>query len=474
MGRKNRNVNKFAQRKRDRKEQEKNPQPKPEGDQRKHYADIVRENATFEEYYKSLPTAFRITGSKCEADELMNIVQSQYFSEILNVKLKVEGTEDEEEIKPFKLPWVSAGFVMANDVDNSRCYMLVHQAKRLNSPKPLKFDRILCDVPCSGDATLRKNPDIWVKWSNGNGNNLHGIQYRILKRGCELLEVGGRLVYSTCSFNPIENEAVIHRVLAETGDSMRLVEANDMLTGLKYQKGMTNWRPASKDMVFYDKFEDVPERWQTVKVEKEQKEEGNEQTCEGSEASEEKAKPEPPRKKRRMGGYKEDPFVFFKGDEEDVFPSIRDFYDLQGFESKCLLTRCHVGKKKNIYLVSPVVRDVVRANEDKMKIINTGVKTFVSDRQLRAGVQGQGVEPATDSDVNKFDKKAEDASTSEATENQDGGDSADTPEISKIDADASESSKKVSDALETSKNGDVEMPDAPKSSTDGVVKPASS
>ncbi|KPJ19129.1 tRNA (cytosine(34)-C(5))-methyltransferase [Papilio machaon] len=95
---------------------------------------------------------------------------------------------------------VPSGFVMANDVDNSRCYMLVHQAKRLNSPcilitnhdsalmpalvttdnkdptktKPLKFDRILCDVPCSGDATLRKNPDIWLKWSTGNGNNLHG------------------------------------------------------------------------------------------------------------------------------------------------------------------------------------------------------------------------------------------------------------------------------------------------------------
>lgn len=54
---------------------------------------------------KDLPTAFRITGSKCEADELMKIVQSQYFSEILNVKLKAEGMEQEEEIKPFKLPW---------------------------------------------------------------------------------------------------------------------------------------------------------------------------------------------------------------------------------------------------------------------------------------------------------------------------------------------------------------------------------
>ena len=77
------------------------------------------------------------------------------------------------------------GLVVANDSDNSRCYMLVHQAKRLQSPcfiitnhdasimpnlqvttdegtrKNLKYDRILCDVPCSGDGTLRKNADIW-------------------------------------------------------------------------------------------------------------------------------------------------------------------------------------------------------------------------------------------------------------------------------------------------------------------------
>lgn len=39
----------------------------------------------------------------------------------------------------------------------------------------LKFDKILCDAPCSGDGTLRKNPDIWTKWSPGNANNLHGL-----------------------------------------------------------------------------------------------------------------------------------------------------------------------------------------------------------------------------------------------------------------------------------------------------------
>ncbi|XP_061380456.1 tRNA (cytosine(34)-C(5))-methyltransferase [Danaus plexippus] len=548
MGRRNRNVNKFAQRKRERKEQEKNPQQKP-ADTRKHYEDIVRENAIFEEYYKAqkvcpddqwddfmraikkdLPTAFRITGSKCETDALLNIVKSQYFSEILNHKLKLDDEKEEEEIKPVNLPWypgglvwqlpvsrthirrneplyrlhnflvaeteaggvsrqeavsmippvvlqvephhkvldmcaapgsktaqlieflhsdedkMPTGFVMANDVDNSRCYMLVHQAKRLNSPciiitnhdsavlpslvvsdeenpgatKPLKFDRVLCDVPCSGDATLRKNPDIWTKWSTGNGNNLHGIQYRILRRGVELLSVGGRLVYSTCSFNPVENEAVVHRILQETGASVTLVDVQDLLPGLKFHKGMTHWRPASKDMVFYNSYDEVPEKWQTVvrpqmfPPKTEDLDKYNLDRCirilphhqdtggffvavfektallpwekdptkkpdvAADEPAEEPEKKEPPKKRRRMGGYREDPFVFFSGENEDVFPSIKEFYDLDTkFDPTCLLTRCHVGKKKNIYLVSAMVKEVVQKNENSIKIINTGVKTFV-------------------------------------------------------------------------------------------------
>lgn len=38
----------------------------------------------------------------------------------------------------------------------------------------LLFDRILCDVPCSGDGTMRKNPDIWKRWGGGDGMGLHG------------------------------------------------------------------------------------------------------------------------------------------------------------------------------------------------------------------------------------------------------------------------------------------------------------
>ena len=88
----------------------------------------------------------------------------------------------------------------------------------------MKFDRILADVPCTGDGTMRKNPDIWPKWNPKHSHNLHGLQHRIGKRGLELLAVGGRLVYSTCSLNPVENEAVVARLVAEAAGAVRVVE----------------------------------------------------------------------------------------------------------------------------------------------------------------------------------------------------------------------------------------------------------
>ncbi|XP_023014531.2 tRNA (cytosine(34)-C(5))-methyltransferase Nsun2 [Leptinotarsa decemlineata] len=345
---------------------------------------------------------------------------------------------------------IPSGYVIANDVDNKRCYMLVHQAKRLNSPcvavinhdsavlpnlfktlpdgsaEQVYFDRILCDVPCSGDGTLRKNPDIWMKWTAANGLNLHGIQTRILRRGIELLAVGGKIVYSTCSLNPVENESVIHRILSESDGSIELVDVSNSLPGLKYSPGMEDWLVASRNLEFYKSFEEVDEKWKTTirpqmfppkqsdrskyklnkcirilphqqntgaffvavlkKVKplntKEKPFRNSEENTEHQSVNE-NGKREfqnnsfESSRKRVKKGYKEDPFVFFN-QEEPVWDDIKNFYKVSDeFDSKCLLTRCHVGKKKNIYLTSDAVRNLVVTNQGAIKFINTGVKAFV-------------------------------------------------------------------------------------------------
>ncbi|KIJ57652.1 hypothetical protein HYDPIDRAFT_64011, partial [Hydnomerulius pinastri MD-312] len=122
---------------------------------------------------------------------------------------------------------IPPGLLIANDSDSRRSHLLIHQSARLPSPafmvtnldasifpvlrsvstdprrsvkktsSQLLFDRILCDVPCSGDGTLRKNIGIWKRWQPMDGNGLHGLQIRILQRAMRMLEPDGRIVYST-------------------------------------------------------------------------------------------------------------------------------------------------------------------------------------------------------------------------------------------------------------------------------------
>ena len=75
------------------------------------------------------------------------------------------------------------------------------------------FDRVLCDVPCTGDGTARKNGDVFRKWSPAAAVGLHPLQLLIALRGLQLLKVGGYMCYSTCSFNPIESECAAYCVL---------------------------------------------------------------------------------------------------------------------------------------------------------------------------------------------------------------------------------------------------------------------
>jgi 16S rRNA (cytosine967-C5)-methyltransferase len=71
------------------------------------------------------------------------------------------------------------------------------------------FQKVLVDAPCSGTGTLRHNPEIRWRISPTDISQLAGRQKRILHEASEQVSHGGRLVYSTCSVEPEENEAVI-------------------------------------------------------------------------------------------------------------------------------------------------------------------------------------------------------------------------------------------------------------------------
>lgn len=67
-------------------------------------------------------------------------------------------------------------------------------------------------------------------------------QVNILLRGAQLAKEGGRLVYSTCSLNPLENEAVVAEVLRRSRGNLILVDVNDRLPELRKVPGMTSWK----------------------------------------------------------------------------------------------------------------------------------------------------------------------------------------------------------------------------------------
>ncbi len=71
------------------------------------------------------------------------------------------------------------------------------------------FDAVLADAPCSGEGMFRRDPETRIEWSPEKASGCVIRQREILTSAAELVRPGGRLVYSTCTFNPDENENMI-------------------------------------------------------------------------------------------------------------------------------------------------------------------------------------------------------------------------------------------------------------------------
>jgi NOL1/NOP2/sun family putative RNA methylase len=147
------------------------------------------------------------------------------------------------------------GLLVANEINASRARILEENLERLGAQGivtnedparlarawPAYFDRVLVDAPCSGEGMFRKNPDAAQEWRPELVMACARRQTEILESAAVLLKPGGTLVYSTCTFAPEENEAVIARFL-ETHTEFEMLE----IAG--FSSGRPDWADGSPEI----------------------------------------------------------------------------------------------------------------------------------------------------------------------------------------------------------------------------------
>ncbi len=142
------------------------------------------------------------------------------------------------------------GTVIANELHAARMSSLTATINRLGLTQVIttqadgrslalansSFDRVLVDAPCSGEGNLRRRRR-QRPWQPDHGLRMAAAQQKLLSRALDLVKPGGTVVYSTCTFAPEENEAVLDAVM---GDRAGVVPFS--IPGLRYQPGLTQWQ----------------------------------------------------------------------------------------------------------------------------------------------------------------------------------------------------------------------------------------
>jgi NOL1/NOP2/sun family putative RNA methylase len=151
------------------------------------------------------------------------------------------------------------GLVVANDFKPERTHVLRSHIDRLGIlsvlvccyhgqafPLRRKFDRILLDPPCSAEGTYRAGPPPSQRENPKVARHLVRVQKELLRQALAVLRPGGTLVYSTCTYAPEENEAVVNGALKD-GEADLL----PIPLPFPHSRGLTSWNGESyqPDMV---------------------------------------------------------------------------------------------------------------------------------------------------------------------------------------------------------------------------------
>jgi 5-methylcytosine rRNA methyltransferase NSUN4 len=99
------------------------------------------------------------------------------------------------------------------------------------------FDRVLVDAPCSGERHLLQSPKDLQDWTLKRSEKLAQRQYALMTAALLVTKPGGRIVFSTCSISPLENDGVIDRLLQKKSEMFKVVEFSGELLGEKTKYG---------------------------------------------------------------------------------------------------------------------------------------------------------------------------------------------------------------------------------------------
>jgi 16S rRNA (cytosine1407-C5)-methyltransferase len=135
------------------------------------------------------------------------------------------------------------GVIVANDVQEKRLWTLktaIHRCGVTNVIVTKKvgqwfarhmterFDAVLCDAPCTAQGTARKDSDALNYCSIENIEKMARLQYQLLESAIHSAKVGGRIVYSTCTLTPEENEGVVMQLLEKFAGQLEVVDPREM------------------------------------------------------------------------------------------------------------------------------------------------------------------------------------------------------------------------------------------------------
>lgn len=150
------------------------------------------------------------------------------------------------------------GLLVSNDISASRAKALLKNIELFGienalviseAPHKLKerffeyFDKILIDAPCSGEGMFRKSTSMITAWSDDKNESFAKLQREIAGYAVDMLKPGGKLVYSTCTFSPMENEQSVEYMLS-LDERLSLCEIDSWE---EFDEGHPEWGSTNND-----------------------------------------------------------------------------------------------------------------------------------------------------------------------------------------------------------------------------------